>query len=440
MCAKFFEVSMIRTRSAEIFRKASSVIPGGVNSPVRAFSGLGISPMIVESGLGDLIVDADGHQYIDYCLSWGPLILGHAHPEVVRTACDQVAKGSSYGIATEIEARLAAKIVSLYPSVEKVRFVSSGTEATMTALRIARGYTERPKIIKFIGNYHGHHDALLVQAGSGVANLNPMATSKGVNLGSIADTILFHFNDLETVRSFFRTHSDAFQVAAVILEPVCGNMGVVPAEPGFLEMLREETKRVGALLIFDEIMTGFRVGLKGAQHLYGIDPDLTCFGKVIGGGFPAAAVGGKGEIMDQLAPVGQVYQAGTLSGNPVAMAAGLETLSIIEKSGFYENLFAKTERLVRPIQEMIAKRNGDACIQQVGSMFTLFFGPKKVRSKQDLKYLDDEMFGNFFRTLFEKGIYIPPASGEAWFLSSAHTDEHLDYTVDCIQTFIEQNL
>ena len=431
---------MLRTKSEAIYQTACSVIPGGVSSPVRAFKGLGITPLIVESGAGDQIRDVDGNVFIDYCLSWGPMILGHAHPNIVKAACEQITMGSSFGIATEIEQKLASKIVGFFPSVDKIRFLSSGTEATMTAIRIARGYTERTKIIKFIGNYHGHHDALLVQAGSGVASLNPLATSKGVNLGAIADTILFQFNDTSAVRSFFRTNPQACHVAAVIIEPVAGNMGVVPPEPGFLEMLREETKRVEALLIFDEVITGFRVGLRGAQHLYGIQPDLTCFGKVIGGGFPAAGVGGRGEIMDQLAPLGQVYQAGTLSGNPVAMRAGLETILILEKPGFYENLFAKTERLVQPIRKAIAKKNGAACVQCVGSMFTLFFGPKKVQSKLDLKAVDEKMFGAFFRYLFEKKIYIPPASQEAWFISSAHTEEHLDYTADCIQTFIEKHL
>ncbi|MBS0626477.1 MAG: glutamate-1-semialdehyde 2,1-aminomutase [Verrucomicrobia bacterium] len=431
---------MLRTKSEAIYKKSCLVIPGGVNSPVRSFKGLGMPPLIVESGAGDQIQDADGNRYIDYCLSWGPLILGHADPGVVKAACEQMAKGSSFGIATEVEEKLATKIVGLYPSIEKIRFVSSGTEATMTALRIARGALERPKIVKFIGNYHGHHDALLVQAGSGVASLNPLATSKGVNLGTISDTLLFHFNDFAAVRSFFRTNKMAEQVAAVIIEPIAGNMGVVPPEPGFLQMLREETARVGALLIFDEVITGFRVGLKGAQALYGIDPDITCFGKVIGGGFPVAGIGGKAKYMDHLAPLGQVYQAGTLSGNPVAMRAGLETLQRIEQPGFYEMLFAKTERLVGPIRKSIEKKNADACIQCVGSMFTLFFGPKKVASKLDLKGLDEERFARFFKYLFERGVYIPPASQEAWFLSSAHTEEHIDYTAACICKFIEEGL
>ena len=319
----------MRPRSQEIYDQACSLIPGGVNSPARSFKGLGIAPMIVASGKEDLIWDVDGKEYIDYCGSWGSLILGHAEPNVVKAACQQMAKGSSFGISTEIEQKMAAKIVSLIPSVEKIRFVNSGTEATMTAMRLARGFTERPKIIKFTGHYHGHSDALLVQAGSGVAVINPIATSKGVNLSTIADTLCFPFNGFDTIRSFFKTNPIASQVAGVILEPITGNMGVVLPEPGFLEMLREETARIGALLIFDEVITGFRVGLTGVQGLYGIDPDLTCLGKIIGGGFPVAAVGGKAKILDHLAPLGQIYQAGTLSGNPVAMCVGLETIQQI---------------------------------------------------------------------------------------------------------------
>jgi glutamate-1-semialdehyde 2,1-aminomutase len=428
---------MLRTRSEEVYRKSCAVIPGGVNSPVRAFTGLGISPLIVEKGAGDLIWDVDGHVFVDYCLSWGPMILGHAHPNVVKGVVEQMGRGSSFGIATEIEERLAEKLVSLIPSLEKVRFVSSGTEATMTALRLARGYTERSKIIKFMGNYHGHHDALLVQAGSGVSSLNPLATSKGIHPGAIADTLLFSFNDISGVRSFFQMHPMAGEVAAVIIEPVAGNMGVVPPESGFLDMLREETQRIGAVLIFDEVMTGFRVGLKGAQGLYGIEPDLSCFGKVIGGGFPVAAVGGKASIMDHLAPLGQVYQAGTLSGNPVAMRAGWETLCLIEQPGFYEELFAKTERLVQPIKKTIEKIGAKACLQHVGSMLTLFLGPKEVKNKQDAARVDEARFAKLFRFLLEKGIYIPPASQEAWFLSNAHTEEHIDNTAKAVCEFLE---
>lgn len=431
---------MTRHRSEEIYTRACNVIPGGVNSPVRSFRHLRMTPLIVESGAGDKLRDVDGNEYIDYCCSWGSLILGHAHPQIVQGVCEQVAKGSSFGIATEIEMRIASKIVDLLPSVEKLRFVSSGTEATMTAMRLARGYTERPKIVKFTGHYHGHSDSLLIQAGSGVASLNPLATSKGVNLGVIADTICFPFNDFEKVRSFFRENPLAHQVAGVILEPVTGNMGVVPPEPGFLEMLREETARVGALLIFDEVITGFRVGLTGAQGLFGIDPDLTCLGKVIGGGFPVAAVGGKAKILDCIAPLGQVYQAGTLSGNPVAMRAGLETLALIEQKNFYENLKKKADQFTQPIQEVLKRKNANACLQQVGSMFNLFFGLKKVTSKEDLRAMDEERFIQFFKYLFARGIYISPHSHEAWFMSAVHLDEDIDYTVNSIIHFIENFL
>lgn len=428
----------MRPKSGEVYERACKVIPGGVNSPVRSFRHLRMPPLIVESGAGDQLRDVDGNTYIDYCCSWGSLILGHAHPQVVKGACEQMARGSSFGIATEIEERIASQIVRLVPSIEKLRFVSSGTEATMTAMRLARGYTERTKIIKFTGHYHGHSDALLIQAGSGVASLNPLATSKGVNLSTIADTLCFPFNDVQAIRSFFRTSPIAEQVAAVILEPITGNMGVVLPEKGFLEMLREETARVGALLIFDEVITGFRVGLHGGQGLYGIDPDLTCLGKVIGGGFPAAAVGGKAKIMDCIAPLGQVYQAGTLSGNPVAMRAGWETLSFVEQKGFYENLQKKCDRFTFPIEEALKRKNSNACLQKSGSMFNLFFGLKKVSSKEDLKGLDEEKFIDFFKYLFNLGIYISPSSHEAWFLSAVHTDEHIDYTVDAILSYLNR--
>lgn len=427
----------MRKNSETIFKNSCNVIPGGVNSPVRSFKYVGISPpLIVESGFGDTIRDVDGKEYIDYCCSWGALILGHAHPAIVKAVQEQMAKGSSFGIATEIEEKIAKKIVDTLPSVDKIRFVNSGTEATMTAMRLARGFTKRSKIIKFSGHYHGHSDSLLIQAGSGVSHLNPMATSKGVNLSVIADTICLPFNDFLALRSFFRTHPFASDVAAVILEPITGNMGTVLPEPRFLEMLREETKRVGALLIFDEVITGFRVGLQGAQGLFNIDPDLTCLGKVIGGGFPVAAVGGKKEIMDHLAPLGEVYQAGTLSGNPVAMRAGLETLHRINTPSFYTNLQRKTERLTRPIREILDFQNG--CLQECGSMFSLFFGLKKVKSREDLKQLDEERFVRLFQYLFERGIYIPPSPHEAWFLSEAHTDAHIDYTIDCLRDFLKK--
>jgi glutamate-1-semialdehyde 2,1-aminomutase len=431
---------MKRIQSQKIYEEACKVIPGGVNSPVRSFRHLRMPPLIVESGSGSHIRDVDGNTYIDFCCSWGALILGHAHPQVVKGVCEQMAKGSSFGIATAIEQKIASKITGLIPSIEKIRFVNSGTEATMTAMRLARGYTEKTKIIKFTGHYHGHSDSLLIQAGSGVASLNPLATSKGVNLSTIADTLCFPFNDFQKIRSFFRESELAKQVAAVILEPVTGNMGVALPEKGFLEMLREEAQRIGALLIFDEVITGFRLGLTGAQGLYGIDPDLTCLGKVIGGGFPVAAVGGKAVILDCLAPLGGVYQAGTLSGNPVAMRGGLETLQQIEQKDFYTDLQRKAERMTQPLQEALLKKKANACVQQAGSMFNLFFGVKQVRSKEDLKNLDEEMFIQFFHYLFERGVYISPSSHEAWFLSAAHLDSEIDYALSIMLEFIEKRL
>lgn len=424
---------MIRAKSKEIYERACRVIPGGVNSPVRSFRHLKMHPLIVESGKGARIRDVDGNSYIDFCCSWGALILGHAPDKVVEGVCEQMHKGSSFGIATEIEEKIAAKIVSLIPSIEKIRFVSSGTEAGMTAMRLARGVTERPKIVKFTGHYHGHSDSLLIQAGSGVAKINPMATSKGVNPNTIADTICLPFNDFDAVRALFKNGQD---IAAVILEPVTGNMGVVLPEKGFLELLREETTRNGSLLIFDEVITGFRLGLQGAQGLFGIDPDLTCLGKVIGGGFPVAAVGGKAKYLDCLAPLGAVYQAGTLSGNPVAMRGGLETLAIIEKKGFYEELNRRTNAMTEPLKNALAKKNG--CLQQAGSMFNIFFGLKNVRCKEDLKQLDEEMFIRFFQYLFERGIYISPSSHEAWFMTSAHTDADVEISVKTMIEFIEK--
>lgn len=427
---------MNRPHSQAIFAKSCTVMPGGVNSPVRAFKNLGISPLVVESGKGALLKDVDGNEYIDFCGSWGALILGHAPAQVVEAASRQMAKGSTFGIATRLEETVATKLVSLIPSLEKVRFVSSGTEATMTAIRLARGYTKRPKIIKFTGHYHGHSDFLLTQAGSGLANLNSIATSDGVLPHVIADTLCFPFNDF-AIRDFLRTNPLAEQVAAILVEPVAGNMGVVPPEEGFLEMLREETARLGSLLIFDEVITGFRVGLQGMQGILGIDPDLSCFGKVIGGGFPVAAFGGKREILDCMAPLGQVYQAGTLSGNSVAMSASLATMAEIEKPGFYEALAKKTNRLTQPIRELL-KEKGRGCINQVGSMFSLFFDCNEVKSREQLHALDANRFAHFFRYLFEQGIYLSPSAFEASFVSSAHTEEQLDFTAHLICEYIRK--
>ncbi len=366
--------------------------------------------MIAQSGFGAVIRDVDGNEYIDYCQAWGSLILGHAHPDIVRATCAQISQGSSFGIATQVEEEMASTIVRLVPSVEKIRFVSSGTEATMTALRLARGFTERPKIIKFTGHYHGHSDSLLVRAGSAVAAMNSIATSKGVSAATIADTLCIPFNDPDAFLQVIKEHKET--LAAVILEPITANMGVVLPKPSFLKLLREETQKIGALLIFDEVVTGFRVGLTGAQGLYDVDPDITCFGKIIGGGFPAAALGGKAKILDCLAPLGQVYQAGTLSGNPVAMRAGFETLKHLQRPGFYEELAKKTDRLVSRLEEPV---------RRAGSMFSL--------------PMDEPRFAEFFRYLFERGIYIPPSCQEAWFVSAAHTEEQLDYTANCVLEF-----
>ena len=424
------------TKSHEIFEKSMEVIVGGVNSPIRAFIGLDVDPLIVERGAGDMIIDVNGKSYIDYCMSWGALILGHAHPKVVQSSIERLQMGSSFGIATELEEKIARLITLLIPSIEKVRFVSSGTEATMTALRIARGYTGRAMIIKFHGNYHGHSDGLLVKAGSGVAQICSEASSKGVPGSIIENTLSLPYNDIASFQDVIQQYSN--DIAAVIIEPIAANMGVVPGSSEFLQVIRKETMRCGALLIFDEVITGFRVGTEGAQGLYKIVPDLTCLGKIVGGGFPSAVVGGKKEIMDSLAPIGEVYQAGTLSGNPVCMQAGLTTLMEIMKPSFYPNLNEKTEVLTKPIKEEIRKRDLNACLTQVGSMFTLFWGPKEVTSYESLEKLDKKIFGQFFRFALTNGVYFSPSPYEACFISSAHTTEHLVKTRELILDFMRQ--
>lgn len=373
-----------------------------------------MTPLIAARGQGPYVWDADGHQYIDYCNSWGSLILGHAHPAVVQAAVEQLKNGSSFGMATPYEEAIARKICHHLPSIEKIRFVSSGTEATMSALRVARGATGKPTVIKFIGNYHGHSDGLLVRAGSGVLELNPEASSKGVPIDFVKHTLCLPFNDLETCCQVLRSRDD---IAAVILEPIAANMGVVPGNRDFMEMLREETARKGIVLIYDEVITGFRVGLKGAQGYYGITPDMTCLGKVIGGGFPAAAFGGRADLMNHLAPLGEVYQAGTLSGSPVAMCAGLATLQELEKPGFFEDLEKKTTQLVNALRETIPGH-----VTQVGSMFTPFFN-------------DPGRYAHFFKHLFAHHVYFAPAPYEANFLSSAHTQDDLEETIRAIRHF-----
>ena len=407
------------------------MIPGGVNSPVRACQGLLDEPIIIERGFGDTIEDIHGQQYIDYCCSWGALIMGHAHPTILNAIEKRMQKGTTFGITTMIEEQLARKVTELVDSIETVRFVNSGTEATMSAVRLARGYTKRKKIIKFVGHYHGHADYFLVKAGSGVANLVE-SSSAGIPEEIIQNTICLPFNDIEAVRKEITD-----EIAAVILEPIAGNMGVVPASQEFMTMLREETEKVGALLIIDEVITGFRVSLQGAQPLYGIKADLTCLGKVVGGGLNAAAFGGQKKIMDHLAPLGSVYQAGTLSGNPLAMEAGLQTLKMVEIDGFYEELERKANIITLPVQEVIRNKGLSACIQQVGSMFSIFFGPSKVDDFEEAQSLDQERFKHFFQYLLDRGVYIPPSPYESWFVSSAHTQENLEKTRDLILDYFK---
>lgn len=424
----------MREKSRAIYESSLAVIPGGVSSPVRAFKGLDMTPLVAVSGKGDTIWDADGHPYIDFCCGWGSLILGHAPPQVTRAAIEQMEQGSSFGIMTPYEETLASRIISHYPSVEKIRFTSSGTEAVMSALRVARGFTDRPYVVKFNGNYHGHIDHLLVQAGSGVTNLTSTSSSQGIPESTIQYTLSIPYNDVEGCRALLRARGD--QIAAVVLEPIAGNMGLVPATPCFLQMLREETARAGSVLIFDEVITGFRSGLMGAQGLYRVAPDLTCFGKVMGGGFPCAAFGGKREIMDCLAPLGGVYQAGTLSGNPVAMCAGLATLLTLEEPGFYQELERKATVITAPVQRALKELGIQGCIQQQGSSFTLFLGCTQVNCSEDLTTLNGELFKRLFVYLFERGIYIPPSPYETWFVSSAHTEEHLEKTRDTLLSFL----
>lgn len=425
----------MRQKTLEIFNKLNKVIPGGVNSPVRSCLAVKQMPLIVSHAEKDLLYDVDGRRYIDFCGSWGALIHGHAHPVILDAAEKRMRKGTSFGISTDIEEQLARKITEVLPSIEKIRFVSSGTEATMSAIRLARGFTSRNLIVKFSGNYHGHADHFLVQAGSGVLGLSATSSSKGIPDEMVKHTLSLPYNDATVLQDVFDKLGD--QIACVILEPIAGNMGVIPATKQFIEQLQKLTSAYGALLIFDEVITGFRVAFKGAQSLYGIRPDLTCLGKIIGGGFPAAAFGGRQEIMNFLAPLGPVYQAGTLSGNPVAMEAGLQAVLLAERVGFYESLQAKTDAFLSPIKEKMASIQFPACVQSVGSMFTLFFGLKQVRNVEDARLVDNDLFAKFFQFLFEKGVYIPPLQCEAWFISAAHSEENLRIARNYILQFLD---
>lgn len=393
---------------------------------MRAWRAVDGTPHFIQRGRGCRVVDADGKEYIDYIGSWGPLIAGHAHPQVVRALEDAVKRGTSFGAPTAKEIELARMVVDAVPSVDKVRLTSSGTEATMTALRIARGYTERTKIIKFAGCYHGHTDALLVRAGSGALTLS-QPDSKGVPEAFTSQTLIAEYNNLASVEAHISANPDA--VAAVIVEPIPGNMGLVLPEPNFLTDLRSLTKEAGVVLIFDEVMSGFRLARGGAQELYGIDPDLSCFGKVIGGGLPLAAVGGKRDIMDCLAPLGPVYQAGTLSGNPLAVTAGIETLKLMNAPGAYARLNETGSRLAEGLRKAVQDADVQACVNQLGSMITVFFGVDQVRDYTSAVSCDTAMFARYFHGMIERGIYLPPSQFEAAFISLAHGEAEIDETV-----------
>ncbi|HBX24557.1 MAG TPA: glutamate-1-semialdehyde-2,1-aminomutase [Desulfotomaculum sp.] len=414
-------------RSERLYREACELIPGGVNSPVRAFKSVGGTPVYIEKGDGALMYDADGNTYIDYVGSWGPLILGHRHPAVIGALRECLEVGTSFGAPTERETDLARLIVNALPAMDMVRLVNSGTEATMSAIRVARGYTERHKIIKFAGCYHGHADFLLIKAGSGALTLG-VPTSPGVPPGTAENTIVAPFNDLEAVKEIFAAAGE--EIAAIIVEPAAGNMGLVPPAPGFLEGLREVTRQYGALLIFDEVMTGFRLAYGGAQNRYHIEPDLTCLGKIIGGGMPVGAYGGKREIMSRVAPSGPIYQAGTLSGNPLAVSAGIATLKELQKPGVYEELETKSARLDAGLRQAATEAGLELTFNRVGSMLCTFFTPQPVTDFTSACSADTEMFGNFFRAMLEEGVYLAPAQFEAAFMSLVHTDEQIDHTIE----------
>jgi glutamate-1-semialdehyde 2,1-aminomutase len=415
------------TRSQDLFTEAQRHIPGGVNSPVRAFRGVGGDPIFFESAQGPYLFDADGNRYLDYVGSWGPMILGHAHPRVIHAVADRITKGLSFGAPTELETRMADKVCELVPSMDLVRMVSSGTEATMSAIRLARGSTGRDRLVKFEGCYHGHSDSLLVKAGSGALTLGE-PSSPGVPAALAELTLTLGYNDLDQVRDAFTRIGD--QIACVIVEPVAGNMSCIPPEPGFLEGLREVCNRHGALLIFDEVMTGFRVARGGAQELYGVTPDLTTLGKVIGGGMPVGAFGGRRDVMEKISPLGPVYQAGTLSGNPVAMAAGLETLELICEPGFYEDLGAKTQGLADRLVEKATAAGIPLTTNQVGGMFGIFFtDAPRVADFAGVMACDQDRFRRFFHAMLERGIYLAPSAFEAGFVSAAHSREDIAKTL-----------
>jgi glutamate-1-semialdehyde 2,1-aminomutase len=424
-------------KSSQLFNKAKNLIPGGVNSPVRAFRSVKLDPLFIASGKGSKIKDVDGKEYIDYVGSWGPLILGHAHDEILEAISKAAEKGTSFGAPTEMEVQIAGKIIEMVPSVEMVRLVNSGTEATMSALRLARGYTGKNKVIKFEGCYHGHGDSFLIKAGSGALTFGE-PNSPGVPADFARNTLTADFNNADSVEQLFKKFSD--DIACVIVEPIAGNMGVIPPARGFLEKLRQLCDQYNSVLIFDEVMTGFRVHPGGAQAIYNIIPDLTTMGKVIGGGLPVAAYGGRRNIMEKVSPAGPVYQAGTLSGNPLAVAAGLKTLEIISRPGYFDQLNKKAIDFFESTKNLIKEKDWPLSLNYVNSMGCLFFKNGGVTNFAEATQSDTNRFAEFFGKLIEKGIYIAPSQFEAMFISSAHSDEDLDYTLNTIKSILEMIL
>ncbi|MEJ6624882.1 MAG: glutamate-1-semialdehyde 2,1-aminomutase [Flavobacteriaceae bacterium] len=426
---------MLYQRSSALFEAAKKVIPGGVNSPVRAFKSVGGSPIFVDHAKGAYLYDVDGNRLIDYISSWGPMILGHAQEEVINAIAQQAKKGTSYGMPTALETEIAELVVSLVPNIDKVRFVNSGTEACMSAVRLARGYTHREKIIKFAGCYHGHSDAFLIQAGSGAITFGA-PNSPGVTQGTAKDTLLADYNDLASVEAVFQQYPD--EVAAIIIEPVAGNMGCIPPEPGFLEGLRTLCDQYGALLIFDEVMTGFRLGMGGAQERLGVNADIATYGKVVGGGLPVGAFAARTEIMQELAPDGPVYQAGTLSGNPLAMIAGLTTLQLLQADkALFTRLDGKTLQLHEGMKTLINEKGIPHQFNRFGSMLSLHFTEEKVNDFASACHADNELFKSYFHGMLERGVYLPPSAFESYFLNDALTAEDIAFTLEAFQDWLK---